>query len=210
MRQLLYRQGKDLCATENGITGQEYGRSGELCVTLRLDVPGLQGSKVIFAWANLRLPVKGDSFAVAKPIDDRDCGAVVPAGVVTNIDDYSVQVIEVTSDCPERQSTPLFNAFELEDPDVTECSRPAIVKYPGLSLCRLAEAIGDKSLLGCFEELLDLSVREFLPESRFFLWVEVSSSGPRSLWPSARHARHSTGQASGRKYRRAHHRWSSL
>jgi hypothetical protein len=48
------------------------------------------------------------------------------------------------------------------------------VKYPGLSLCRLPEAIGDKSLLGRFEELHDLSAREFLPKSRLFLWVEVS------------------------------------
>ena len=53
MRQLLQPQGKDLCATENGITCQEYGRSGEPSATLRLDVPGLQGSKVIFARSNL-------------------------------------------------------------------------------------------------------------------------------------------------------------
>ena len=49
MRQLLYRQRKGLSAAENRITGQEYGWPGELGVTLRFDVPGLQGCKVIFA-----------------------------------------------------------------------------------------------------------------------------------------------------------------
>ena len=34
----------------NRITGQEYDWPGELCVTLRFDVPGLQACKVIFAW----------------------------------------------------------------------------------------------------------------------------------------------------------------
>src|ERR1700687_6354573 len=48
------------------------------------------------------------------------------------------------------------------------------MKHPGLSLCRSAETIGVKSLLGRFEELLDLSAREFLPKSGLFLWVEVS------------------------------------
>src|SRR5450631_857634 len=48
------------------------------------------------------------------------------------------------------------------------------MKHPGLSLCGPAETIGDKSLLGRFEELLDLSVREFLPKSGLFLWIEVS------------------------------------
>jgi hypothetical protein len=54
--------------------------------------------------------------------------------------------------------------FQLEDANVTECPRPAIVKYPGLGRCRLAETVGDKRLLGCFEELFDFSIREFLPE----------------------------------------------
>ncbi|MGC1610652.1 MAG: hypothetical protein WA801_13715, partial [Pseudolabrys sp.] len=45
---------------------------------------------------------------------------------------------------------------------------------PGLSLCRLPETIGDKSRLGRFEELLDLSAREFLPKSGLFFWGEVS------------------------------------
>src|ERR1700730_1380653 len=48
------------------------------------------------------------------------------------------------------------------------------MKHPGLSLCRPPETIGDKSLLGRFEELLDLSAREFLPKSGLSLWVEVS------------------------------------
>ena len=68
MRQLLYRQRKGLTTTENRITGQEYDWAGELRVTLRLDVPGLEVCKVIFAWANLGPPVEGDLLAVAKPI----------------------------------------------------------------------------------------------------------------------------------------------
>ena len=48
------------------------------------------------------------------------------------------------------------------------------MKHPGLSLCRLPETIGDKSLLGRFEELLDLSAGEFLPKSGLFLWGEIS------------------------------------
>src|ERR1700738_1058579 len=122
MRQLLYRQRKGLPTAENRITGQEYDWPGELCVTLRFDVPGLLPCKVIFAWANLFLPVEGDSLAVAKPIDDGDCSTIVTAGVVTDIDDDAVQVLEVTGNLVQSGSqTGLFNAFQLEDPDVTKC-----------------------------------------------------------------------------------------
>src|ERR1700730_2629393 len=48
------------------------------------------------------------------------------------------------------------------------------MKHPGLSLCGPPEPIGDKSLLGRFEELLDLSAREFFPKFGLFFWVEVS------------------------------------
>src|SRR5580704_5784995 len=48
------------------------------------------------------------------------------------------------------------------------------MKHPGLSLCWPPETVRGKSLLGRFEKLFDLSAREFLPKSRFFLWVEVS------------------------------------
>src|SRR2546428_10314648 len=96
MRQLLYRQRKGLSTAENRITGQEHDRPGELYVTLRFEVPGLQGGKVVFAWANLRLPVEGYSLAVAKPIDDRDRSTIVSAGAVTDIDDEAVQILEVT------------------------------------------------------------------------------------------------------------------
>ena len=121
MRQLSYRQRKGLSTAENRITGQEYDWSGELCVTLRFDVPCLQVCKVIFAWANLCLPVEGDSLAVAKPIDDRDCSTILAAGVVTDIDDAAVQVLEVTANLVQSGSqTPLFNALQLEHPDVTK------------------------------------------------------------------------------------------
>jgi hypothetical protein len=93
-----------------------------LCVTLRFDVPGLQACKVIFTWANLCLPAEGDSLAVAKPIDDRDCSTIVTAGVVADIDDDAVQVLEITGNLVQSGSqTPLFNAFQLEDPNVTKC-----------------------------------------------------------------------------------------
>jgi hypothetical protein len=51
------------------------------------------------------------------------------------------------------------------------------VKHPSLRLCGSAETVGDKRLTGCFEERLDFAVREFPPESRFGLRIEVSS-GP--------------------------------
>src|SRR5271163_1441965 len=121
MRQLLNRQRKSLSTAENRITAQEYDWPGELCVTLRFDVPGLQACKVIFARANLCLPAEGDSLAVAKPIDDRDCRTIVTAGVVTDIDDDAVQVLEVIGNLVQSGGqTPLFNAFQLKDPDVTK------------------------------------------------------------------------------------------
>src|ERR1700730_6995625 len=175
MRQLLYRQHKGLPTAENRITGQKHDWPGELYVTLRFEVPGLQGCKVIVAWANLRLPVKGNSLAVAKPIDDRDCKTILSAGVVTDVDDEAVQVLEVTANLVQSGSQSLlFDAFQLEDPKVTKCPRPTIVKHPGLGLFRPPETIGDKSLLGRFEELLDLSVREFPMEPGLFLRGEVS------------------------------------
>src|SRR5262245_27436990 len=81
VRQLLYRQRKGLSTAENRIAGQEHDWPGELYVTLRFEVPGLRGCKVIFAWANLRLPAKGNSPAVAKPIDDRDCNTILSPGL---------------------------------------------------------------------------------------------------------------------------------
>src|SRR6202022_2557815 len=175
MRQLPYRQCKRLATAENRVTGQEHDWPGELCVTLRFDVPGLQGCKVIVAWANLRLPVEGDSLAVAKPIDDRDCSTIVSAGVVTDIDDDAVQILEVAGNLVQRGSqSPLSNAFQLEDPQVSKFPRPAVVQHPGRGLLRLSETIGDKSLLRRLEELLDLPVREFLPESGLALRSEVS------------------------------------
>src|SRR6516162_7657745 len=47
MRELLYRQRKGLSTAKNRITGQEHDWLGEAYVTVRLDVPGLQGCKVI-------------------------------------------------------------------------------------------------------------------------------------------------------------------
>ena len=73
VRQLPDCKGKGLAAAKNRITGQEYDRPGELCLTLRFEIPGLQACIVMLAGADLCLPVEGDSLAVAKPIDDRDC-----------------------------------------------------------------------------------------------------------------------------------------
>ena len=52
------------------------------------------------------------------------------------------------------------------------------MEYPGVRLCRSAETVGDKRRIGRSEECFDLSVREFLPESRLGLWIEVSSGPP--------------------------------
>ena len=47
------------------------------------------------------------------------------------------------------------------------------MQHPGLGLCSRPETIGDKSLLGRFEELFDLFFCEFLPEFRPFLRAEA-------------------------------------
>src|SRR6516165_8151632 len=119
--------------------------------------------------------MKGYAPAVAKPIDDCDGGAVVSTGAVTDIDDKSVKVPEVTGNRVQSGGQfSLINAFELEKPEVTESLRPAIVQHPGLGLCRWSKTLGNKRLLSRFEELFDLFFREFLPESGLFLWTEVS------------------------------------
>jgi hypothetical protein len=48
------------------------------------------------------------------------------------------------------------------------------VKDPRLGLCRLPETIGDQSLLGRLEELLNLLLCEFAPEPGRFFRGEVS------------------------------------
>src|SRR6185436_2525505 len=175
MRELLYRQCKCLPAAEHRITGQEHDWAGELNFSLRVEVPGLQARKVIFAWANLCLPVEGDPLAVTKPIDDRDCSPIVSAGVVTDIDDNSFQLPEVTGNLVKSGGPfPLTDAFQFENSDVAEFPRPAVAKHPGFGLRRLPEPIGNESLLGGFEELPDLLVREFPSESWLSLRVEIS------------------------------------
>ena len=89
-------KGKGLAAAKNGITGQECDRPGELCPALRLKVPGLQPCIITFAWSDLRPPAEGDSLAVAKSIDDRDCNTILPARAVTDIDDKAVETAEVS------------------------------------------------------------------------------------------------------------------
>src|SRR5208337_1550238 len=119
---------------------QEHNWPSEFYVTLRFEVPSLEGRKVIFAWANLRLPVEGDPLAVAKAIDDRDRNTILTAGVVANINDDRLQVSEVTGNLVKRGSqSPLTNVFQLEDPNVAEIARPAVAKHPGLGRCRPPE-----------------------------------------------------------------------
>jgi hypothetical protein len=170
MRQLLYRQREGLAAAENGIGGQEHDRPGELRVALRFEIPGFHGREVILAGADLRPPVEGNAPAVAKPIDNCDRDAVLAAGIVADIDDEAVQILEVTANLVQsRSQLPLLDVFQLKDAHVAEFRRPAIVKHPGLGLHRPAETIGEESLLGGLEELLDLLLREFRGESGFFL-----------------------------------------
>ena len=90
-------------------------------VTLRFDVPGPQFRKIIVAWTNLRLPMERDAFAVTEPIDDGDCRTVVSAGIVADIDDDAVELVEIISDLVQGSSqSSLLDSFQLENPDVTE------------------------------------------------------------------------------------------
>ena len=84
MRQLPYRQRKGLSPAENGITGQEHDRPGEMSVTLRLEIPRPQGCKVI-ARANFRPPTEGDALAVAKPVEPSGPAPVPSALAVLEI-----------------------------------------------------------------------------------------------------------------------------
>src|SRR6516162_2876620 len=127
MRELLYRQRKGLSTAKNRITGQEHDWLGKAYVTVRLDVPGLQGCKVIFAWSNLRLPAEGNLPAVAKAIDDRDRNVVLSAGVVTDIDKDTIQGLEIMRNLVESGSqSPLFDAFQLKDANVAKIRGPAV------------------------------------------------------------------------------------
>src|SRR6516165_2695916 len=144
MRQLPYRQRKGLSPAENGITGQEHDRPGELSFTLRLEVPRPQGCKVVVARADFRPCTEGDALAVAKPVDDRDRNTIVPAGAVTDIYDKAVNILEVTADLVQRgDQFLLFDVLQLEDPHVTECPRSAVVKHPCPGLGGPTETIGD-------------------------------------------------------------------
>src|SRR5262245_8222951 len=121
IRQLLECQGKDLAAAEYRIAGQEDDRPGELGITLRFDVPGPQSRIVIVAWADLRLPMERDTLAVTKPIDDGDCGTVIAAGIVADIDDDAVELVEVISDPVHGSNqSSLLDPFQLENPEITE------------------------------------------------------------------------------------------
>src|SRR5262245_55158157 len=121
IRQLLERQRKDLAAAEYRITGQQYDRPGELGITLRFDVPGPQFCKIIVAWTDLRLPMERDTFAVTEPIDDRNCGTVVAARIVADIDHDAVELVKVISDLVQGSNQFSFlDPFQLENPDVTE------------------------------------------------------------------------------------------
>src|SRR5262245_1917363 len=175
MRQLLYCQRKGLSATEDGITCQQHDGPGELCVALRLEVPGLQVQIIVLPRTNLRLPMEGHSFAIAKPIDDRDCGAVLSAGIVPDVDDDPVQFLEVSRNLVQSGSQlPFLDACQLEDADVAERAGPAVMQHPRPGLGRPSETIGGKRLRRRLEELLDLWLAEFLPEFGLAFRIEVS------------------------------------
>src|SRR5262249_31481155 len=144
-------------------------------VALRLDVPGLQRCEAIVARADLRLPVERYSLAVAKPVDDRDRSVVISAGAVADIDDEAAQVLEVTTDLVQGGGQFSFSdAFQLENPNVTECRRPAVVKHPRRGLLRRSETIAGECLCGRPEQLPDLAIGKFRPESRLFFCGKVS------------------------------------
>ena len=95
MGKLTYRQRKCLSTTENSITGQQHDRLGKSHLTSWLDVPGPERRKVVFAGTDFRLSAKGNPFAVAKTIDDRERNVVLSSGIVTDVDDHSFQHPEV-------------------------------------------------------------------------------------------------------------------
>jgi hypothetical protein len=146
-----------------------------LRTTLGFEIPGLQACLVGFVGADLCLPVEGDPLAVTKPIDDRERSAVDAAGAVTDIDDEAVQTTEVCGNRIQSGSQlALLDAFQLENPDVANGARAAIVKHPGLGFSGPAKTIKDQSFFGRFKELLNLRLGKFLPESRLSLRIEIS------------------------------------
>src|ERR1700730_18825547 len=173
--QLSYRQCKRFAAAEDRIACQERDRPGKSGVAPRFNVPGLQRLEVVFARSNLGFPVKGHTLAVAESVYYRYGDAVFPAGAVTDVDEKSAQIREVTGNRLQGgDQIALADAFQLQEPDVTECSRPAITQHPRFSLSQRPEPIIGKSLLSHFEKLRDLFLCEFLPEPRFFFRAEVS------------------------------------
>ena len=107
MRQPLYRQRKGLTATENENHRSDSFGLVQLCVALRFDVPGLEACKIIFAWANLCAPVEGDSLRSQNRLMIAIAVLFVTAGVVADIDDDAVRVLEVTGNLVQcRSQTP--------------------------------------------------------------------------------------------------------
>src|SRR5712672_2416035 len=129
---------------------------------------------IMLAGADLCPPVKRNPLAVAKPIDDGYCSAVVAARAVADINDKAIQAIEVIGNRVQSgPQVPLVDAFQLENPDVANGTRTAIVMHPCLALFRPTEGIVGQSLVGRSEEPFDLPLCELLPESRFFLRGEI-------------------------------------
>src|SRR6516165_3633889 len=121
MGELLYRECKGLCTAENGITGQKYDRPGKPRLALGLDVPGLERRKVVFARADLRLSAKGNALAIAKTIDDHERNVVLPAGVVTNVDDHAIQKGEVVrNQVKDGAQCSLFDTLKLKNAHVAK------------------------------------------------------------------------------------------
>ena len=97
-----------------------------MCQVFRAVKASSPGPIFVFLW-------KADSLAVGKSIDNGDCSVIVAAGIVPDVDYYAVQVVKVAGNSIQGvRQAPRFNAFQLENPDVTKCPRPAIVKHPGL------------------------------------------------------------------------------
>jgi hypothetical protein len=173
--QLPYRQRKSLATAKNRITGQEDDWPGKLYVASWFEVPGFQWRKVILAWTNLRLSTEGNAPTIAKAIDDGDGSTVLPARVIADIDDDSLQGSKITSDPVKYGSqTFLFDPFQLKNANVAKFFGPAVVQHPSFGHPRLTEPVTDKGFLGRLEEMLDISLGKFSMESGFFLWVEIS------------------------------------
>src|SRR5436190_14368783 len=175
VRKFADRQCECLAPAENRIAGQHYHLARELHRALGFHKPGLKRCQLVVAGTDLGLTVERHTLPIAEAADDRQRGRVVSAGAISDIDDVAGQIPKVVCDSVECGcKIALFYPFQLKDAHVTDPPRPAIMKYPCLRRGQRTEAIRGQRASGNSEELPDLSVVKFLPESRLLLRTKVA------------------------------------